>query len=727
MSIGLINEAPLARFVSAMRARRTFITGFLNSNGEKDGYGIIDAIQWSLAQSGIKLYGCTPITPMCKDETTGVQSTTETVAGTVRGLNGHYRVPISTATGGYANPSNVSEAPATITSIPTVTAGNAHTITVNNTYAIGDWVMLTATNSTPAINSVVRVTAATATTFTYTASVTVTVAGTAGNAQRHYRSVVPNLAVFYEHGEGRNPENYSGAYSPLLTVNGYSYNTAQGGNGVEIQATPPNPMCFNPANAITVDYWYGNATPSGGTFTPKATQGSVPNIDVPFTDTSAITVASGTPSKMLRATKTLNALGTVNTKLRIGYGTGSVTPTGQVFLGYLLAWETNATTGAVVSRFWARGGQSVHDFAFALRRTDGDQITPQTLIHFFQMMARPAQAANQKPTCLFVINDGSNYTTELSNSVNADETASSTNAYIDDASLVIGFVIDAWLQCGFDAENIVFVVHPDHPNTVGTAEPKQVDYRSIAIPTLASRFPRNVTGINANSLWTTAALINAGAGNVPLYASSRVANAISAVAVSGGGTSTITTIGALAGIANGSFVTINATNSTPPVDGTWQVSNVASNTFTIPVSTVTVAGTSGWASIANVSSVAVSAGGTSTITTTSALGLTNGDHVIINGTNSTPNVNGTWQVSNVSGSTFRIAVANVTVAGTTGQTWTLDPYHLAVPTTTGGSGNVNGYRTYWAAIWTQLLAANRFIGVGRDLDRQVIRGRGNTR
>jgi hypothetical protein len=52
---------------------------------------------------------------------------------------------------------------------------------------------------------------------------------------------------------------------------------------------------------------------------------------------------------------------------------------------------------------------------------------------------------------------------------------------------------------------------------------------------------------------------------------------------------------------------------------------------------------------------------------------------------------------------------------------------LAVPTTTGGSGDVNGYRTYWAAIWTQLLAANRFIGVGRDLDRQVIRGRGNTR
>lgn len=169
---------------------------------------------------------------------------------------------------------------------------------------------------------------------------------------------------------------------------------------------------------------------------------------------------------------------------------------------------------------------------------------------------------------------------------------------------------------------------------------------------------------------------------------------------------TVITTASAAGLRQGQQVTISGSNSSPSVDGTWTVSSISGNSFTIPVS-VSTPGSAGFATNAiygsytatvlnttqftipalgggtggqfyrvpkaNIVSSSAStittittttAGNPTTVTTATSPGITDGQTVFISG-NSNSSVNGTWVVSSVAGSgpyTFTIPV-NTTSSG----------------------------------------------------------------
>ena len=109
---------------------------------------------------------------------------------------------------------------------------------------------------------------------------------------------------------------------------------------------------------------------------------------------------------------------------------------------------------------------------------------------------------------------------------------------------------------------------------------------------------------------------------------------------------TVITTSAAHGMATDDLVVITNSNSTPSINGTYEVTVTGTTTFTIPVK-VTSAGSAG------------------TVVPIILHGLTTGHKVVITGSNSTPSINGTHTVTVLSTTTFSIAV-NVTTAGTAG-------------------------------------------------------------
>jgi len=121
------------------------------------------------------------------------------------------------------------------------------------------------------------------------------------------------------------------------------------------------------------------------------------------------------------------------------------------------------------------------------------------------------------------------------------------------------------------------------------------------------------------------------------------------------------------GLTTGETVLLAGTNSTPALTGPYTVTVTGTNTFTVPVN-VTVAGTAGtWTTpLANIASNTLVA--TPVFTTTVAHGFTAGvTQIVIKGSTSTPNMNGTWTVATTpTGSTFTLTGAPSFVGGTSG-------------------------------------------------------------
>ncbi len=109
----------------------------------------------------------------------------------------------------------------------------------------------------------------------------------------------------------------------------------------------------------------------------------------------------------------------------------------------------------------------------------------------------------------------------------------------------------------------------------------------------------------------------------------------------------------------------------------------------------------------------ISTGAVTTITTTTAHGLTNGSQVVIMNTNSTPVVNGLYTVMNVTTFTFQIAVA-VTVAGNTGQI-------ISAVDAQSASNDVKGNRIYYSKVsQPEAVPIVNFVDVGAE-DSAILR------
>ncbi len=210
---------------------------------------------------------------------------------------------------------------------------------------------------------------------------------------------------------------------------------------------------------------------------------------------------------------------------------------------------------------------------------------------------------------------------------------------------------------------------------------------SVAIATIGTGSTPTITTSAAHGLSTGQQVVISGSNTAPVIdgrysVTSTGANTftISGVTVTGAGSAGVVTIpvqvtaigtgsaplitAAGHGLINGMSVTIAGSDSTPSVDGTYTVSGVSGNSFTISGVTVTGSGSHGIVT-GDLSITGNSQANPTVVTTGAAHNLSTGDQVIITGSNSTPSINGLWTVTKISATTFSIAV-NVTVAGTAG-------------------------------------------------------------
>lgn len=130
---------------------------------------------------------------------------------------------------------------------------------------------------------------------------------------------------------------------------------------------------------------------------------------------------------------------------------------------------------------------------------------------------------------------------------------------------------------------------------------------------------------------------------------------------------TILTTASPNGLTTGRSITITGSNSTPSIDGIYQVTVLSPTTFSIPVN-VTNNGVTAITNIAiqqTTTISAISVANPTVVTTTTPHNLLTGETINITGSNSTPNINGPQIVTVLSPTTFSIPI-NVTAAGTTG-------------------------------------------------------------
>jgi hypothetical protein len=121
---------------------------------------------------------------------------------------------------------------------------------------------------------------------------------------------------------------------------------------------------------------------------------------------------------------------------------------------------------------------------------------------------------------------------------------------------------------------------------------------------------------------------------------------------------TIITTSTPNGLQTGRVVSIVGSDTVPSVDGTYQVTVLTPDTFSIPVAVSSP-------EITMYSITDISVANPTVITTSVPNILTTGDSITITGSNSTPSVDGTYTVTVLTPTTFTIPV-HVTVAGNTG-------------------------------------------------------------
>ena len=441
----------------------------------------------------------------------------------------------------------------------------------------------------------------------------------------------------YNYGRGNDGSGIE--YPNLYRMLHFKNNNAVGFNGcacgIIFTATAASPFHINPAAALRSDHWYTDKTAAGGTFTPSAIQGSVPNS--PVANGGTITVGAGAPTAMSRATFDVPA-GARDIQLVVGHCAGVVggRPTGEVGFGFQVTWERDALAGVLVAPFESMGGWSTRDFANNLARVDGSQCYAEAIDHWIDVVVRPILDASQTPRMIFFINEGSNEAAETGTSIPNGYAGGSLDAWKDNVSTIIATWRARWAAKGYAADDFVVALCPDHPNLTA-GETARASFASTGVANLVAASPSNTFGINSLGRWSTTALKNLGVGREAIYERSS-------------GSQTITAIGiAFEGA---------------PIDCT------VANTF---ASTDTV-----W----------------------------------ITGTNSTPSINGTWDLSARTGTTITLAnpdvAFSVTGAGTTGAVRTIDSYHLASIGVNGATAS--GYRTYWAGIfeqWSGLVGAKK--------------------
>ena len=130
---------------------------------------------------------------------------------------------------------------------------------------------------------------------------------------------------------------------------------------------------------------------------------------------------------------------------------------------------------------------------------------------------------------------------------------------------------------------------------------------------------------------------------------------------------TILTTSTPHGLTTGREITITGSNSTPSIDGVFQVTVLSPTSLSIPVA-VTVDGQMAITGISvqhTTTISAISVANPTIITTTAPHSLLTGETINIAGSNSTPSINGPQIVTVIDSTHFSIPV-NVTGAGTTG-------------------------------------------------------------
>ncbi len=111
---------------------------------------------------------------------------------------------------------------------------------------------------------------------------------------------------------------------------------------------------------------------------------------------------------------------------------------------------------------------------------------------------------------------------------------------------------------------------------------------------------------------------------------------------------------------SGNIITITNSTCVPSINGLYPVTVLDKNTFSIPVNVTSNANLSGTITANTVANP--------TVVTSAAHGLVTGGSITITGSNSTPVINGTYNVTVTGVNTFTVPV-NVTIAGTAGS-WT---------------------------------------------------------
>jgi len=180
------------------------------------------------------------------------------------------------------------------------------------------------------------------------------------------------------------------------------------------------------------------------------------------------------------------------------------------------------------------------------------------------------------------------------------------------------------------------------------------------------------------------------------------------------------------GLTTGAVISITGSNSAPSLNGNRTVTVIDSNTFSVPVN-VTVAGTAGtWSRVSLSGSITGIGIGTTTTITSVGHGLSSGDRIIIESSNSTPIVDGAQIVTVTGANTFTIPIA-VTVAGTSG-TWTRIETSYSSVTFAAGTqaftikfGNTEDALNGVAKIYTDGTPAQNVDSTARSLIRAINR------
>lgn len=303
---------------------------------------------------------------------------------------------------------------------------------------------------------------------------------------------------------------YSTFYAPRvwLGINAMTIFSASG--GAELNTSPTKAAHFDRNAALTFDFWYTPSLDTGGTFRPRAVQGSVPNSYVNWTSGDAtVTVnADGQYTYLARATRTM-AAATRDQKFR-GQWAGQFAPylpSSEVGLAYIYLWESNARAGFAYVPFWAVGGCSTEDMAYSIARGTSDNgATTDCLQGFLSVLSRPAVAASQEPFCIWVIGDTSNSSSETDTSVLTGKAATSAAAYVENVSYVIDWISQAWRDLGYKPANLLFMLRGDHPAKNATSEGIQVNLRTTAFSALAAKYSSRVFGFVSHHITSSAQL-----------------------------------------------------------------------------------------------------------------------------------------------------------------------------------------------------------------------------